>query len=294
MLQAMPNIISTFALALTLGLAHTALAQAAAPYSAPFQLRGAVAGNALRSETAFGFSDGADAVASYLSVSYKLMPDVAGVARVGVASASPASGVGGTALMNPQLGVLWSPKLGESFRLSPFLGVTLPVGMGGGETPTPEVSAALAAARQSRFGLDSGIALPNHLWMTGGVSAAWIAHGVTLQAEATLHQGVKTRGASTVDEAITNTVSGVFAGYSVIPQLNVGAELRYQHFLSTPASVAKTPELRGQLSFAAGARGHFKVGELTLRPALSYGRALGGVAGDASVHAVIFDMALAF
>lgn len=275
-------------------LGQMALAEPAAPYSGPFQLRGAVPNNGLRSETAFGFSDGGDSVASYLSASYKLMPELSAIVRVGLAAASLATNAGGVALMNPQLGVLWSPHVADSFRVSPFLGLTLPFGMGGGEDPAPEIAATLAAVRQSRFGLDSGIALPNHLWMSMGTSVAWVAHGLTLQADATLHQGVKVRGAPSVDDAVTNSVSGVFAGYSVVPQLTVGTELRYQHFLSTPGAVEKTPELRSQLSWAAGARGSLKIQALTLRPGLSYARALGGVAGAASVQSVVVDLGLSF
>ena len=264
-----------------------------APYTAPLQLRGAVAGNAVRTETALGFGDNGGAVASYLSASYKFLPDLAGVVRVGLASGSPDVGSAPVALMNPQLGVLWSPKLGESFRLSPFLAVTMPVGMGGGEDPDPGVVASLAAARQARFALDGAIALPNHLWVAGGISAAWIAYGLTVQAELTLVEGIQVRGPAAADDAMTNSLGGVFVGYAVLPVLSVGAELRYQRFLSTPTSVVKDPDARDQLSFAAGARGHIALDGVTVRPGVSYGRALGGVGGRLHTQALVFDLAFA-
>lgn len=265
----------------------------AAPYTAPLQLRGAVAGNAVRTETALGFADNGGAIASYLSASYKFLPDVAGVVRVGMASASPEAGSALVALMNPQLGVLWSPKLGDSFRLSPFLAVTIPVGMGGGEDPDPGVVASLAAARQARFALDGAIALPNHLWVAGGLSAAWIAHGLTVQAELTLVEGIQVRGPAAADDTMTNSISGVFIGYAVLPVLSVGAELRYQRFLSTPSSVVKDPDARDQLSVAVGARGHIPLDGVTVRPGVSYGRALGGVGGRLDTQALVLDLAFA-
>jgi hypothetical protein len=268
-------------------------APAAAPYTGPLQLRGAVAANAVRSETALGFADNGGAIASYLSASYKFLPDVAGVVRVGMASASPDVGSAPVALMNPQLGVLWSPKLGESFRLSPFLAVTLPVGMGGGEDPDPGVVASLAAARQARFALDGAIALPNHVWVAGGLSAAWIAYGLTVQAELTLVEGIQVRGPAAADDTMTNSLGGVFVGYALLPVLSVGAELRYQRFVSTPTSVVKDPDARDQLSFAAGARGHIPLDGVTVRPGVSYGRALGGVGGRLHTQALVFDLAFA-
>jgi hypothetical protein len=264
-----------------------------APYTAPLQLRGAVAGNVVRTETALGFADNGGAIASYLSANYKFLPDMAGVVRVGMASASPEVGSAPVALMNPQLGVLWSPKLGESFRLSPFFAVTIPVGMGGGDAPDPGVSRSLAAARQARFALDSAIALPNHVWLAAGVSAAWIAHGLTVQAELTVVQGVQVRGPAAVDDGVTNSLSGVFVGYAVLPELSVGTELRYQRFLSTPASVVNDPDAREQLSFGVGARGHLKLDTVTVRPGVSYGRALGGVSGRLDTQALILELGFA-
>lgn len=265
----------------------------AAPYTAPLQLRGAVAGNAVRSETTLGFADNGGAVASYLSASFRFLPDLAGVVRVGMASAAPEVGSAPVALMNPQLGVLWSPKLGESFRLSPFLAVTLPVGMGGGEDPDAGVLASLAAARQARFALDGAIALPNHLWVAGGLSAAWIAHGLTVQAELTLVEGIQVRGPAAADDTMTNSLGGLFVGYALLPVLSVGAELRYQRFLSTPASVVKDPDARDQLSVAAGARGHIVLDGVTVRPGVSYARALGGVGGRLDTQALVFDLGFA-
>lgn len=271
-----------------------AYAQASAPYSSPFQLRSAVAGNVIKSDTALAFSDGGTTIASYLMGGIKIVPNAALIFRLGLASLSPVSGDARPAVMNPQLGVLWSPQVTDDLRLSPFLSVTLPVGMGGGEAPDAGVSASLASARQARFSLDSAISLPNHLWVTAGLSAAWVRYGLTLQLEATVVQGFQVRGPEAVDDAVTNSISGAFVGYSIIPALNVGAELRYQRFLSTPLAVEKNEALREQLSFAVGARAHLKLDPLTIRPGLSYGHAIGGVVSAANTNAVLFDLAVAF
>ena len=66
------------------------------PYSVPLQLRPAAATNAIRSDTAFAFHKVADqsvtTVVSTLFGSYKITPELAVLARVGVVHDSPSLG----------------------------------------------------------------------------------------------------------------------------------------------------------------------------------------------------------
>lgn len=73
----------------------------------------------------------------------------------------------------------------------------------------------------------------------------------------------------------------------------MGAELRYQRFLSTPTSVVNDPEVREQLSFGVGVRGHLKLDTVMMRPGVSYGRALGGVGGRLDTQAIILELGFA-
>lgn len=285
--------VSVAVLVLPLLAALPVAAENASPYAAPFQLRGAVAGTAVKSDTAISMTDAGKGVASYLSASIKVLPDVAAQMRVGMGASAPSNGGGGVALMNPQLGVLWSPKISDSLRLSPFLSVTLPVGMGGGESPKPEVAGALASARLARFSLDSAIALPNYTWLGAGASLSWTGYGATAQAEITALHGYQSRGAESLDDTLSSGIGGLFLGYYLLPQLNLGAELRYQRFLSTPASVVKDPLLRDQLSFAVGARGHLKTELGTVRPGLSWGHGIGGASARAGNNVLLIDLGIA-
>lgn len=265
----------------------------AGPYSSPFQLRSAVPGTSIKTDTAIASAENGSTVVSFLSASVKVLPEVATSVRVGFASMSPANGPGSPAFMNPQVGVLWSPKIRDDLRISPCFSITLPVGMGGGESPDAAVTASLGGAKQARFMLDSSIASPNHLGLGLGLSVAWFDHGLTLQADANVNQSFQTRGPESVDDAITNSIAGLFAGYAILPQLSVGAELRYQRYLTTPASVAKNAQLRDQASFAVGARGTFDLEAFKLKPGVSYGHAIGGAMGAGDTNVVLLDLAFA-
>ncbi|HZI09700.1 MAG TPA: hypothetical protein VE153_04855 [Myxococcus sp.] len=257
-------------------------AQAApkAPYSLPWQLRPTAALNVVRSDTSVAFSSpegigDSTTVASMVLASYKLTPNLAPLVRLGYVHHSPGTGDSGGALLNPVLGAIYSQNLSESVRLGVFLGVTLPVGMGGGNTPEPATAGAARAGIPARSAMDNAMFAVNDFTVFPGVGLSYVSGGFTAQVEATVLQLTRVRGeAVQADKSRTNFTSGLHLGYFIIPAVSVGGELRYQRWLSTPSSVT-SEELRDNLTAAVGPRFHFKLSDtVTVRPGLSYAFAL--------------------
>jgi len=249
------------------------------PYSLPWQLRPVMPGNVVRSDTAIGFYEtpttrGGTAVASTLLASYKIRPEFAPLLRVGLVSNSPPTDKNArTDLLNPVIGGTYGPMLHPNFKLGLFLGVALPFGTGGGKEPHPQAAPANAAGIRTRSAMDNAMFAVNYFTIFPGVGVAYVGHGFTAQAEATLLRLTKARGPKTADHANTNFTTGLHLGYFILPQLSVGAELRHQRWLSTPTAVKndKTGTLRDTSTAAIGPRVHLKLGETTwLRPGIAY------------------------
>ena len=121
------------------------------PYSMPWQLRPAVAATVVRSDTAVALYEAptgelGTTIASMLLASYKLTAEFAPLVRLAVVQNSPPLGDGAFALANPALGATYALKPAQDLRLALFLGVTVPVGMGGGNWPDLAQAAAMASA----------------------------------------------------------------------------------------------------------------------------------------------------
>jgi hypothetical protein len=161
----------------------------------------------------------------------------------------------------------------DDFRITPFLGMAFPLGSGGGTKP----DAAQVLARNdgifTRSAMDNAMFAVNDFVIFPGLDIAYIKSGLTLQVEATVLQLRRVRGNDAVqpDAMRTNFTSGFHAGYFFIPQFSLGAEIRHQRWLSTPAAVKANDKLRGNTTFAFGPRFHIKVSETSwIRPAVTY------------------------
>jgi hypothetical protein len=272
-----------------------------APYSVPWQLRPAAAATVVRWDTALAFMEGADGsrgttVASMLLGSYKL-GQFAPLVRVGLVNHSPpGGGAQGRSLLNPVLGGSYLLPMGETMRLTLFLGLTAPVGTGGGNTPDAAVAAANRAGILARSAMDNAMFAVNDFTVFPGVGFAYVAHGLSLQAEATVLQLTRVRGEDVqVDASRTNFTSGLSAGYFVLPTLSLATELRYQRWLSTPTAVADDPSLRHTLTVAGGARLHLELPQGPwLRPGLAYARGLNGPMARQKYNILQLDVVAAF
>ncbi len=291
--------------------APTAAAPAAPPppYSVPWQLRPVTVGTVIRSDTAVAFYDNpmgaGSTVVTMLTGSYKLTPKIAPMVRMGfVQNGPPGTAPDGTSFVNPVVGVTYSQKLGESFRLAGFLGTTLPIGMGGGSTPDAAASGADTAGVAARSGMDNSMFAVNYTAVIPGVGFAYIDHKLTVQLEATLFQLFRVKGSDATaispDATRTNSTMGVHAGYFVLPVLSLGGELRYQRWLSTPTRIvmgvrSNIPDANmDTVSFAVGPRLHFKVGKTWLRPGISYAQVIDQPFSASNYKIVQVDLPVVF
>jgi hypothetical protein len=269
------------------------------PYSLPWQLRPVAAVNVLRSDTSVALYDNGmgasgSTVASMFLGSYKLTPSLAPLVRVGfVQNNAPATGADGSSFVNPILGVTYAKKV-DSIRWAAFLGGTVPIGMGGGNTPDAGAAGANAAGIRARSAMDNAMFAVNYFTAIVGGGVAYVDHKLTVQLEATLLQLLRVRGdmsAASPDSARTNSTFGLHVGYFLVPALSLGGELRYQRWLSA----SFTGAAKDTMTMAIGPRVHFQVSKgLWLRPGLSYSRALDLPLTDASYNMVQIDVPFYF
>src|SRR5262245_19796812 len=280
------------------------------PYSIPWQLRSVGAANVVRSDTAVAFYDnGAGAsgstVATMLLASYKVTPSLAPMVRLGLSqNNAPAAGADGTSFINPVIGATYAGRV-DAIRWAAFLGTTVPIGQGGGNTPDPGAATANAAGIRARSPMDNAMFAVNYLTAMAGGGVAYVDHKLTVQLEATLLQLFRVRGdmaASATDSTRTNSTVGLHAGYFIIPMLSLGGELRYQRWLRPPtqldamgAKVDIPGAAKDTMTFAIGPRFHFPVGRgMWLRPGIAYARALDDPLSAASYNVVQVDVPFVF
>jgi hypothetical protein len=269
-------------------------------YSIPWQLRPVAVPNVIRSDTAFAFyerpADGekGTTIASILLGSYRISPSFGVLVRAGAVKSSPPGGPkspgDGTAIVNPALGGTYLLAL-EDLRIAFFLGLALPLGQGGGKDPDRAAAGAAASGVLARSALDNAMFALNYFTVFPGVGVAWVKHGLTLQAEATVFQLTKTRGPDLDEKARTNFTSGFHAGYFFVPQLSVGAELRYQRWLENEG-VKAGKAARDNVTMAVGPRVHIELGGAWLRPGVAYARGLDKPMTDMKYNIVQLDVIL--
>lgn len=272
-----------------------ATAATPSPYALPMQLRPAVPGNVARIEDTVAFHDGGVTSATMGLLSWKVHPNAAVFARAGFVNDFPDVGSSRSGVTNPLLGGVWGFAPNNDWRVAVALMATVPVGSGGGDTPNIEGKTALASGIYNRSSMDNAMFSPNDFTIIPGIDVAYVKSGLTIQAEATVLQLLRVKGDLVQpDSAKTNFTSGLFAGYYLTPAFSVGAELRYQRWLSTPTAVSLNNDLRDVMTVAVGVRGHVKVSSYTLRPGVSFTAAVKGVPAERDYMIAQFDLPVAF
>ncbi len=187
----------------------------------------------------------------------------------------------------------------------------MPIGQGGGDNPDTGEAAAVAAGNLARGRYDgSTMFSPNDVAPFVGGDLAWVAHGLTLQAEVTVFALFRVRGDGTnpatgkpwdPDEAKASIDLAFHAGYFIILELSVQLEVRDQTFLSTPAAVSAGNISRSWVTLGGGVRGHFKIGPKDwFRPGLAYFQPLNDAIYKptlhtaSSYHIVVLDLPFSF
>jgi hypothetical protein len=204
-----------------------------------------------------------------------------------------------TAILNPVLAGLYGIKGSPDFKLGLFLGVTLPVGTGGGTNPDKDKAAAISpiVGMATRSAMDNAMFAVNYFTVFPGIDFAYIHGGFTAQVEATIFKLTKARGPDTIDKTNTNFTSGLHVGYFIIPMLSLGAEIRHQRWLSTPNAVGKdtTHATRDNTTFAVGPRLHFKLSDsIWFRPGVSLTLPVNDPMKKAEYKIVQLDLPLVF
>ncbi len=281
----------------------------APPYSIPFQLRPVLAVNVVRSDTAIAFyenpsavpiEDSGTTVASMLLFSHKIAEGLAPMIRLGIVSNSPPDpGKSATNFLNPAVGITYALNPLPPLRIGLFLGLTAPIGGGGGDEAEAENIAANGAGILARSAMDNAMFAVNYFTVFPGVGIAYVAGGFTAQVEATLLQLTRVRGegAEAVDESRTNFTAGLHLGYFVAPFVSLGAELRHQRWLSTPRAVENDTKhtLRDNTTVAFGPRFHIQLQDkIWLRPAIALGLPIDDPMKDRDYKIVQLDVPLLF
>jgi hypothetical protein len=259
-------------------------------YSLPWQLRPVTAGNVLRIDTAAAVFNDANgnldvAVPTIFSASYQVKPHWAPTVRLGfVGNDAPGEATDGSSFVNPLVGATYARAFG-SYRLALFGATTVPVGTGGGDAPNVRAAKTNAAAGTARPA-DEAMFAVNYMTEIAGADLAYVNHGLTAQAEATVLQFVRVRGedsAGATDPFRTQAAVGLHLGSFIGSHFSLSGDLHYRRWLSRPTTLSATTGERVRLSdgdmaavtAAIGPRVHFRLGKHAwIRPGLSFVRGL--------------------
>jgi hypothetical protein len=147
--------------------------------------------------------------------------------------------------------------------------------------------------------MDNALFAVNDLSVIPGLDVAYVGRGFTVQAEATLFEIGRVRGAAAQHEATkTNFTAGLHAGWFATRMLSIGGELRYQQWIDAPFAVENgvAGTSWNNVSFAVGPRLHFPVGGTSwVRPGVAFSRGIAGsLAGAMNADIVQVDVPVVF
>jgi hypothetical protein len=282
--------------------AMVASADSAPPYSLPWQLRPVSIGNLARVDSVAAVFNDANgnldvAVATVVTASYRMTRNWAPMVRLAlVGNNAPGEATDGTSFANPLVGATYSRVL-DRFRLALFGATTLPLGTGGGDAPDIRAAKTSVASSTARPADDAMFAV-DYLTAIAGADFAYVNHGLTAQAEATLLQSVRIRGENGADASRlfrTEATVGLHLGYFIGSQFSLSSDLHHRRRLShsRPTSLSAT-------TLAVGPRFHFRVGrQYWIRPGFSFVRGFDARGFDAplltpKVTGVQVDVPVAF
>jgi hypothetical protein len=270
-------------------------AQKKAGYSLPWMMRPAVAGDLIRADAAIARQDGSTTMVPTLLAGARPFGGLP-LGFYGRAAVVHDSAAGGTIVSNPIAFALYTPELAPSLKLSLFGGVTLPIGGGGGNTPAVSSRATAAQGIYARQAMDNALFATNYTTPTVGAGLAWVRDGLTAQAEATVLELVRVKGADLEsDAARTNYTSGLHEGYQLVPALTASVEAHYQRWLSTPIFVEKDDSKRQQATVGVGLRANVPLSSsLLIRPGVAYFHPVDDPMAKAKYRIVQIDLPFVF
>jgi len=248
------------------------------------------------------------------SLPWQLRPVTIGnLARVDSVAAvfndAPGEATDGSSFANPLVGATYARPVGR-YRLALFGATTLPIGTGGGNAPSIRAAKTNAASSTARPADDAMFAV-NYTTAIAGADFAYVNHGLTAQAEATLLQFVRVRGEGGIgatDSFRSQAAVGLHLGYFIGSHFSLSSDLHYRRWLSHPTTLNAATCARVALSDAdmasttvtVGPRFHFRVGKQGwIRPGISFVRGLDARGFDAPLltagaTGVLVDVPLMF
>jgi hypothetical protein len=268
-------------------------------YTTPFQLRGVIPKTGVRLDTLLGLfrladSDAQVAVA-FLSGQWRIVEELALQVRWGIDANETTDG-GLTGITNPTAGILFGVPIGRDFRFAASFAFGVPVATGGGNDGDRSAMDMQRQAALARSALDNTSFALNDVGLPTGLSFALVTSGVTAQIDATITPSIRVKAQETQPDSYkVNSTYGLFLGYAFAREVSLGAELRYQRYLTTPASVERDPSTRDNLTVAGGPRFSFRVRDsVWVRPGVSYGRGLRGPVEQQGFQMVQLDVPVSF
>lgn len=223
-----------------------------------------------------------------LSARYQLTDRWAPMIRLGfVGNNAPGAALDGSSFNNPIVGATYTRRM-NSPSIALFAAVAIPIGSGGGNEPDPRAARTNAASITARPA-DEAMFEVNYATAILGADVAYVKHGFTAQAEATLLQSVRARGDETAagtDAFRTRATMGAHVGMFLGRHVSIGADLEYRRWLSHPTMLDAMTAARipiadddlATLTASIGVRVHVRVGNATIHPGLSYMRGFDGLA----------------
>lgn len=270
------------------------------PYTLPFQMRGVIPKSGVRLDTILGLYTANDHNAQVsvilMSAQWRVIEQLALQARWGIDSNQTGNSNSRTGIVNPTFGALIGVPFGRDFRFALSFTVGVPIATGGGDDPDPNHSAMQRQGILARSAMDNVAFAVNDVGFPSGLSLAYIRSGLTAQVDATVIPSVRVKGENTqADASKVNSTYGLFVGYSLLPELSLGTELRYQRFLTTPVAVERDPSTRDNLTFGIGPRFHLLVSDsVWVRPGLCYSVGIRGPIEQQSYQMVQLDVPVSF
>lgn len=264
-------------------------------YSVPWLMRPAPAITAVRLDAGYVKQEGGTVQTSVLTAAYKLTPEIGLMARAAFVRISPENGDSATAFSNPLIAGVYAPEIAPHVRLNVFLGVTAPIGSGGGNSPDLTKTAAVGAGIYARQAMDNALFATNFLTPILGAGLAYVDKGLTAQADVTVLQLMRARGGDVEkDEKRTNSTFGLHVGYRVLPILTLSVEFHHQRWLSTPLAVEKDDAKRAQSSLGGGARLNLPIDDHVLRPGFAFFMGLDDPMAAAKMKIFMIDVPFIF
>jgi hypothetical protein len=266
----------------------------------PFQLRSASPRSGLRVDTIVApyrhAGESALETVVFLSGQVRLQQHFFLQARWGFADNRVGTGERNrTGFVNPSLGVILAFPVGSLFRFAASTAVGFPLATDGDANDADGLFLQRQGAL-ARSSMDNNAFSPNDLGVPTGLSLAFVNRGLTAQVDGTIIASGRVKGAGTDgDGAKVNSTFGFFLGYYVIPEISLGAELRYQYYLLPPSIVDLDPSARDNLTAGAGGRVDIELSDSArMRPGICLSMGLAGYVEQQSFRMVQFDVPISF